>query len=307
MSHFAVVVIGDNPEEQLAPFHEFECTGQNDQYVRDIDITEEVRADFARNEDKNETFAQWVDGYYGYKVITEGETPQTDGDKAPHKYGYAVVDAEGNLVKAVRRTNPDAKWDWYKMGGRWAGFFKAKNVAEGVTGSPGLMTPPAEKGYVDQTTKGNIDFEAMRQEAAAEAADRYDRMDAIVGHLPMHRSWKGDILENEFKTLGREKAIELYHSQERIVALKESKDDELRWCDMDDFACTREEYIQKAINRTAVPFAMVIDGVWYEKGEMGWWAMVSNEMDQNEWNRKVTEQYNELPDDTLITMVDCHI
>ena len=26
MSHFLVLVIGDNPEKQLAPYHEFECT-----------------------------------------------------------------------------------------------------------------------------------------------------------------------------------------------------------------------------------------------------------------------------------------
>ncbi len=28
MSHFTVLVVGDNVEEQLAPFHEFECTGE---------------------------------------------------------------------------------------------------------------------------------------------------------------------------------------------------------------------------------------------------------------------------------------
>jgi len=43
MSHFTVLVIGDDPERQLAPFHEFECTGTDDQYVQDIDITKEAR------------------------------------------------------------------------------------------------------------------------------------------------------------------------------------------------------------------------------------------------------------------------
>ncbi len=40
MSHFTVLVIGDNPEEQLAPYHEFECTGLDDQYVMDLDETQ---------------------------------------------------------------------------------------------------------------------------------------------------------------------------------------------------------------------------------------------------------------------------
>jgi hypothetical protein len=34
MSHFTVMVIGNDVDEQLAPFHEFECTGQDDQYSR---------------------------------------------------------------------------------------------------------------------------------------------------------------------------------------------------------------------------------------------------------------------------------
>ena len=46
MSHFAVLVIGAHPEQQLAPFHEFECTGKNDQYVQDTDVTDEYRKDY---------------------------------------------------------------------------------------------------------------------------------------------------------------------------------------------------------------------------------------------------------------------
>ena len=46
MSHFTVLVIGDKVEEQLAPYHEFECTGYNDEYVQDIDITEEAKKEY---------------------------------------------------------------------------------------------------------------------------------------------------------------------------------------------------------------------------------------------------------------------
>lgn len=47
MSHFSVLVVGDNVEVQLAPYHEFECTGRDDQYVQEIDETEEARAEYA--------------------------------------------------------------------------------------------------------------------------------------------------------------------------------------------------------------------------------------------------------------------
>lgn len=48
MSHFTVLVVGENPEKQLAPYHEFECTGRNDEYVVDVDITEKVRDEFTK-------------------------------------------------------------------------------------------------------------------------------------------------------------------------------------------------------------------------------------------------------------------
>lgn len=46
MSHFTVAVFTNenkSVEELLAPFHEFECTGINDEYVQDVDITEDVK------------------------------------------------------------------------------------------------------------------------------------------------------------------------------------------------------------------------------------------------------------------------
>lgn len=50
MSHFTVLVVGDDVEKALAPFHEFECTGQDDEYVQTLDVTEEVRSEFLEHE-----------------------------------------------------------------------------------------------------------------------------------------------------------------------------------------------------------------------------------------------------------------
>lgn len=49
MSHFTCLVIGDNVDEQMAPYHEFECTGEDDQYVQDIDKTEKARAEYEKD------------------------------------------------------------------------------------------------------------------------------------------------------------------------------------------------------------------------------------------------------------------
>lgn len=54
-------------------------------------------------------------------------------------------------------------------------------------------------------------------------------------------------------------------------------------------------------------FAVVKDGQWYERGEMGWWAMVSNEKSEDEWEAEFKKLLDGLPDDTLISIYDCHI
>ena len=46
------MVVGDNHEKQLQPFHEFECTGTNDEFVQNVDLTDELRKKY---EDDTET------------------------------------------------------------------------------------------------------------------------------------------------------------------------------------------------------------------------------------------------------------
>ena len=51
MSHFTVLVVTDRPEQlepALQPFHEYECTGIEDQYVEFIDESEEIEQDWEK-------------------------------------------------------------------------------------------------------------------------------------------------------------------------------------------------------------------------------------------------------------------
>lgn len=54
-------------------------------------------------------------------------------------------------------------------------------------------------------------------------------------------------------------------------------------------------------------FAVVKDGKWYERGKMGWFAVVSDEKDKDVWIEEVKQLLASLPSDTLLTMYDCHI
>jgi hypothetical protein len=40
---------------------------------------------------------------------------------------------------------------------------------------------------------------------------------------------------------------------------------------------------------------------------MGWFGCSRNEMDEDMWEERVIQELMGLPDDTLITVVDCHI
>lgn len=77
---------------------------------------------------------------------------------------------------------------------------------------------------------------------------------------------------------------------------------------------TDEDYITEIDwEKTDIPFCFVgTDGVWYEKGKMGWWAMVSDEKKGADWKAEFNEYVNTLlasPDADKIEVyaIDFHI
>ena len=401
MSHFTVLVVGDNYEDQLAPYHEFECTGENDQYIQEIDQTEEAREEYLRETntttmykdlngdlhspytdegnydpaywreptreelrarerfasdgtDKNtglrwgstdwkdgqgyrakvfampdgwteveipkaqaETFADFCESWYGHKPVPFGQEPDTDEE---HKYGYTLVDEKGEVIKTVDRTNPNAKWDWYQVGGRWNGYFKLKSGALGLLGEPGIQTmnkdyKPPKATRADQCIKGDIDIAGMRDEAGENAAETYDMVMLVIGGLPKPLSWrdvqfkfrKDDVLDTDGgpKNVDWEKAREFYNSQPAVKALRSNE--ETIWQDAEKFNISREQYIQNARKAAIATFAVVKDSKWFERGEMGWWGVVRDEKDRDDWTMQFSSLIDDLPDSTMLTVVDCHI
>lgn len=358
MSHFAVIVIGEDVEKQLAPYHEYECTGNNDEYVQNVDITADVLADLdkiiylteedfvalntVKESNEAESYSEGVKykiksyrihkdekhvhpitmremwaaqglnpilevlNYNGLKdsIIQDGEEPDQDGE---HAYGWAkVIEDEEHgkiIVEVVNRTNPNSKWDWWVVGGSWTGYFKAKPGAEVKLGRQSLVCPvEVESGWGDQLRKGDIDWETIRNEAGEKAAKQYDEVHA---EIIKGESWLPFEQFRDEMNLTIDRARDEYLAQD--VMKRKMRHKEYYWVNLDEFLCTREEFIQAARDGACVPYAVVKDGKWYQKGDMGWWGMSSNEMSQAEWNRKFAELIDGLPDDTLFTAVDCHI
>lgn len=274
MSHFTVLVIGPDWEAQLAPYHEYECTGRDDEYVVDIDVTDQLRADHLKYGDSKE-FADFVGGW----------TSATERDG-----------------RYYRRTNPNAKWDWYQLGGRWTGSLKLKEKAVGLVGRPGLMTDGASPGYADQAVKGDIDFSQMRNDAEVKARALWKETRRITGGSAWE-SWDDTrIRYPDIETARRE-----YWAQPAVEMLKESGKKEYSFNLDDDLALEEANYVQRRRDGACVSFAFVRDGKWTEQGKMGWFALVSDEMSRAQWNRMFNDMLDALPDDMLLSVVDCHI
>ena len=60
-------------------------------------------------------------------------------------------------------------------------------------------------------------------------------------------------------------------------------------------------------NKNNIPFCIIIDGVWYERGDMGWWGIVANEKGTEEWNGEVSALLENIPADSTVYNVDFHI
>lgn len=300
MSHFTVMVFGNNQEAQLAPYHEFECTGQDDEFVQEVSFLDEILADQARLNYSVQEVAE----YHGYEnsiYTSELEAEQNLDGKA--KFGY-LIEQDGKIVKAVRRTNPNAKWDWYQLGGRWRGFFKAKPGVNGQAGTDGWSAPQLQNGHFDLLRKGDIDVEGMVQDAMNEAYAEYDKAMQIADgrELP---SWK-EIRERHGNE-GIDAARSEYNSNPVIQDFNAA---DLRfWNDSpgERYGMGREEFARRRASGVIMPYAFIYDGEWYAKGEMGWWGMSTDDMTQEQWNDKFMELFNSLPDDTLVGLYDCHI
>lgn len=306
MSHFTVLVIGENPEKQLAPFHEFECTGIDDEYVIDVDKTKDFHEEWEINKDNYASQKKFAEEWYGWSAVNCKSEPDLSGD---HKYGYVLVNDDGIVEKAIGRTNPNKKWDWHQIGGRWSGMLKMKKGESGNVGGTGLFTSPPAPGWADQARKDQIDFEGMYAEAEKKANKTYDSLESITAGLVPPMSWKKTL-----EYFGKNRIEDARKYRLSCLWMKEiSKHNELSlfFDDEVEYYCVhtggRNAFVERARCSAFYTFAVIKDGRWYERGQMGWWGMVSDEKDKDDWAEQFMALVADLPGDTLLTIVDCHI
>lgn len=321
MSHFTVLVIGENVEGQLAPYDE---TANVTPYP---DLEAGTPAEFWMTADliqegavpQNPTMQQVLDAA---RTRYPGELDRffVAGESGVVRYDDGQVDQAQLVPGALYRWstyNPNSKWDWYQIGGRWTGFFELKDGGQGALGDASWARKgdPAEVGTVDIVRKGDVDWELMRSKARAGAEARYDAMVKLTEGLPLPRTWEEVLASKNVELAPEEQRVALvnearrdYHNQPWVKAMKGELDvlggpEDYMVGDPD----ARTKYIQRAEDAMGVPYAVVHQGEWLAQGKMGWFGMSSGEQPAEVWYAKVRELLDSLPDDTLLTLVDCHI
>jgi len=295
MSHFCVLIIGDDIEEQLAKFDE---TLEMPRYVKHTKEGLIAKERQSIEEYKNGTYAEYLSDpvKYAENCTNEGHLKflkedfpkrltMTDDEIYELATKYYEPEDIGPDGEVYSTYNPDSKWDWYEVGGRYAGRIAVKDGVEIEVPnfSWGWDDDSKEKviamgNKTDSAYKRDIDFSKMhRTEEDYKDALRYWEL-IVEGDKPKNKEEEETVKWSFYKP-------EYYVNRYK----------------------TKEKYAE--CHSSFAMWAVVKDGVWYEKGKMGFWAM-SDETDDEavDWEMNFFDRFiKDLPEDTLITVVDCHI
>lgn len=320
MSHFTVLVIGNDVKKQLEPYAEQDFDQKYGQFENK---EEEYKQEFKTGtieaaEIKGQLYYKYSSEFRNYdKGLLNDEYRYPEGTifkKVSFEEFYSTFEKFLSDYHGVHEpddttglygywNNPNAKWDWWVVGGRWTGYFKPKAGASGTLGRSGAFGNQPDNGWVDVIKYGDVDFEAMKNHEAKQANEHFDKIEAIVQgmdipHWATIREKHGDDIDA---------ARNEYNSHPIIKGFNQAGFYHFGTEPSEEYGQGREVYVEKCRNQTAVPYAILKDGVWYQKGEMGWFGMSSNEMTQDEWNSEFWKLLDTLDPDTLLTLVDCHI
>lgn len=280
MSHYTVAVITDKLNkigEMLAPYSE------NMEVEPYVDETKEAIINSAK-ERKERVLQRKEKGEELDKYDIEYLNANTDEELYKLQiYEDESYDKNGNHLTTY---NPNSKWDWYKIGGRWNKILlvkeEVKDIEEGTPswGNLDSINKKAPEGFKWVTGAKIKDIEF---EKAIEFNNTYNKSIRfwelyVEGQEPQNKEEKEMIKWEIYK---KEYYIERYE--------------------------TKENYAK--INSIFTTWALLDEKGWHEKGEMGWFAMANDTKDSELlFIEKFTETIQKPENqDKYLVIVDCHI
>jgi len=262
MSHFTVAVFSRNPSyeaiaELLAPYNE--CAEEEEflefkpKGTRET-FEQEYRKYLQENPDKigcYPDFESYMEQYHGY--IYDEESDQ---------YGYTH--------------NPNAKWDWWQIGGRWDGLLRLKtdHRYEGYIGDSLFPVYSSSTVRCDQARLMDVDT----------SPDPEDYRHAV-------RFW--EIIVEKMPLMEGEKEPWTFWKPEYYIQQYGNK----------------ESYARNQAAFSTYAF-ITPDGEWHETGTMGWWGIDNATAESrasyiSNFEKTLAELSND--PEIYITIIDCHI
>jgi hypothetical protein len=160
MSHYSVLILGNDPEIQLYPYAELNLSANevaNDprsEFLIEVPAGEfdtKARQIIAENEAGRPELAD-----YYRKLLAEGSFE--------YLFKLNFGGEKNDAGDWGHYHNPVARWDWFVLGGRWPGQLILK------PGRSGVLSPESEDGdrefsplEVDQARFGDVDWATTRQ------------------------------------------------------------------------------------------------------------------------------------------------
>ena len=235
--HYSLLVIGENVEQQLAPFQE-----------NDMD-------DLPREMLKFRYDCKWYD--------TEQEVIEKLGKDFDSDEGYWQ--------------NPNAKWDWWEIGGRFGGRFKNKQ---------GERT--------SQIIKNDIDFDLIYKEVEEDAIKSYQEIHAEVIQGESFISWDDFMKNDSFEDMDERRKE--YHRQNVLKRAGKfsAKKQMFFGPNLVDYLVSQKEFVKNKKDSRFQTFAILKDGVWID------------EYSAANYKSEFKKFFESIGDNELITIIDYH-
>lgn len=292
MSHFPVTVIGKDHDAILAPFDENIETAPRWEIVDDT-----VYRKILAEKDDNLLPA----------TIRTQDIPEL---MRTHYGNDEDLVAEGGQLWQQTTYNENAKWDWYVVGGRWPQWFHVHPdwqdtdaVEYGATHPPALGGTPAPRlDRADRIQAKAVDWDSMMADGATEGAEIADKVEkALAGR---------DVPDPPSRTSASREDFQVWWQDPTVSAVAEAiggfmiDPDLVIWL----ARTPRDEIMSAYAVGRITPYALASAEGWSAPGEMGWWGMSSDtQTERLTWSHRVAEILRNLPEDTWLTNVDCHI
>jgi hypothetical protein len=223
---------------------------------------------------------------------------------------FAKYDIFTRTNRFYSKTNPNSKWDWWTIGGRYRGRLIAKNYAETqpISGELSVFEKVGGKirdvaGY-DAILWGDIDLASMKKVAEEGRAEWINDIRVKSGlplvdvELGIRADAKGHQLWRELpepRPRGSEYTEWLAQNVPNGDLAKKVKEGQWDFPEIGDM--TVDEWIRAA--PPLASFAVLKDGKW---AEIGWWGS-----ENPDWDADYNKIIDTIRPDQWVVVVDCHI